>query len=273
MPGKRICGGGIYRDEDEDEWDLVQGTAFVVSADGVLATSAHVFADDVDLQALAVIDAKGTVYPIVAIEAIDELRDTCLFRIEASNLRPLPLGRDVPPGARIRVVGHPGDSYYYLSSGVVSNYEVDDDENRWLNVTADLGQGSSGAPVLDSNGNVVGLVSRTSTLFAGPDESAAAGRARRTYSTPHLGAPGSSARSKSVRQPAREFRWPGKRSFVLRDRPHHEPHVEPHVEPHREMPTEPSSEPPSEPPSEPQFEPQMVFRWCVPIEVLRQLLP
>jgi hypothetical protein len=51
-----------------------------------------------------------------------------------------------------------------------------------MNVTADFGQGASGAPVLDAYGNVIGQVSRTSTLFASGDE--AIGRRRRTSSVP-----------------------------------------------------------------------------------------
>jgi hypothetical protein len=43
----------------------------------------------------------------------------------------------------------------------------DDDYRRtWLTVTADCGVGSSGAPVLNLAGEVVGMVSSTSTLLA-----------------------------------------------------------------------------------------------------------
>ena len=166
---------------------------------------------------MVVMDSRGKVYPVEEIVAIDELADTCFFRIAADNLSPLPLGRDSRPGSRIRIVSHPGDAYYYLSSGVVSNYEIDDDDNRWVNVTADVGQGSSGAPVLDSRANVIGQVSRTATLFAGPDEftniPTARNRRRRTRIA------GQEVGSNAV------------------------------------------------------LEPQMVFKSCVPVDVLRRLVP
>jgi hypothetical protein len=80
------------------------------------------------------------------------------------------------------VIGHPGDSFYFLSSGLAANYEKDHDGLVWLNITADFGQGASGGPVLDDYGNVVGQVSRTYTLYAGGPETR--GRPRRVAEAP-----------------------------------------------------------------------------------------
>ena len=48
-----------------------------------------------------------------------------------------------------------------------------------MNTTADFGQGSSGGPVMDEFGKVVGQVSRTFTLYAGGESR---GRPRRVAS-------------------------------------------------------------------------------------------
>ena len=87
------------------------------------------------------------------------------------GLKPLPLGSTAVPGTPIHVMGHPGDSFFYFSAGHIANYERDQDAVLWLNVTADFGQGSSGGPVLDGAGNIVGQVSRTYTLYAGGEAS------------------------------------------------------------------------------------------------------
>ena len=63
------------------------------------------------------------------------------------------------------------ETFFYFSAGHIANYERDDEGILWLNVTADFGQGSSGGPVMDGAGNIVGQVSRTYTLYAGGEAS------------------------------------------------------------------------------------------------------
>lgn len=170
---RRVCESvflvaGLARpDEGEEDWQTSFSSAFAVHEEGILSTSAHVFDHDDKDHAVVVLDAKGNVHPIVEVVAFDRDSDTCLFRIAARGLKPLPLGRDAPPGTLVRVMGHPGDSFFFFSAGVIGNYERDSEGRLWMNVTADFGQGSSGGPALDIFGNVIGQVSRTYTLFAG----------------------------------------------------------------------------------------------------------
>ena len=156
---------------DETAWQTSFSTAFVVHEDGILSTSAHVFDHDDHDDAVVVMDVKGQVYPVLEILAANRTADTCLFRIGKKGLKPLALGQAAHPGSQISVIGHPGDSFFYFSAGHVANYERDEEGLLWLNITADFGQGSSGGPVMDSFGNVVGQVSRTYTLYAGGETS------------------------------------------------------------------------------------------------------
>lgn len=163
---------GLTKPVDEnDAWATSFSTAFVVREDGILSTSAHVFDHHDRDDGVVVLDRHGHVYPIVEVLAANRKADTCLFRIRASNLKPLRLGSEIAPGSQVRVIGHPGDSFFYFSAGHLANYEKDSDDNFWLNITADFGQGSSGGPVMDRAGNVVGQVSRTYTLYAGGETS------------------------------------------------------------------------------------------------------
>lgn len=151
----------------EGGWETSLATAFAIADEGVLATNCHVFEGEHRADAVIAMDVHGKVFPVVEILAADHKSDTCLFRIDATGLQPLPLAEEAAPGTRVRVLGHPGDSFYYLSTGVIANYERDSEDATWMNITADFGQGSSGGPVLDEQGNVVGQVSRTYTLYAG----------------------------------------------------------------------------------------------------------
>ncbi len=154
---------------DETAWQTSFSTAFVVHEDGILSTSAHVFDHDDHDDAVVVMDVHGKVYPVLEILAANRTGDTCLFRISKKGLKPLALGPVAHPGSQISVIGHPGDSFFYFSAGHIANYERDEEGLLWLNITADFGQGSSGGPVMDDAGNVVGQVSRTYTLYAGGD--------------------------------------------------------------------------------------------------------
>ena len=173
-----VC--SLYK--DGENWETSLATAFAISRDGVLTTSCHVFDNDDEADAVLVMDMHQKIYPVKELLAVNRKADTCLFRIEARDLKPLPLGDDGVPGTPVRVLGHPGNSFYYLTSGLVANYEKDEEGLVWLNTTADFGQGASGGPVLDEYGNVIGQVSRTYTLYAGGP--ATRGRLRRTSTGP-----------------------------------------------------------------------------------------
>ena len=170
-----VC--SLYKSETRGDWQTSLATAFVVTEDGVLSTSCHVFDNEDSADAIVVMDVRKNVYPVTELLAANKQTDTCLFRIDATNLKPLPLAKDALPGTSVRIVAHPGDSFYFFSGGHVANYERDGDSVLWMNVTADFGQGSSGGPVFNEQGHVIGQVSRTFTLYAGGPETR--GRPRR----------------------------------------------------------------------------------------------
>lgn len=227
--------GELYRPEDSDEFETALATAFALTADGILSTSAHVFEDDLHVEAAIVMDSRGRVFPIEELLALDKEADTCLFRIAAKGLTPLALADDAVPGSRVRVVSHPGDIFFFFSAGHVGNYFRDDDSVTWMNITADFGEGSSGAPVLDDRGNVIGQVSRTSTLFSS-DVSAETRQSRRAIgATLRLGS-------------------------ATRHVPHRTPRrLRPNQHAHADNETLITSDP------------QMVFKMCVPVDSLRRL--
>lgn len=72
------------------------------------------------------------------------------------------------PGDKIYILGHPKGMHYYFSQGNVNNKymeEVGEGENKFyremMSVSADYATGSSGGPVMDIYGNVVGTVANT----------------------------------------------------------------------------------------------------------------
>lgn len=173
--------GPFYRCTECSDWHFNAGTGFVAAEDGVVSTCCHVLDLDEDEMKDAYIiaaDSDGRVYPVTQVLAADPDSDTCLLKIEAPALKPLPLRKGVRTGERVYCMSHPGGNHFMFTEGMVSRVMRSRNEvvtpegatNRtrlilYLNITAEFAPGSSGAPVVDECGNVVGQV--TSIADAG----------------------------------------------------------------------------------------------------------
>lgn len=64
----------------------------------------------------------------------------------------------------MRAITHPSGNLYYYSEGVVARHTVNErrgEMSKRMEITADYAVGSSGGPIFDEAGNLVGLVSTT----------------------------------------------------------------------------------------------------------------
>ncbi len=169
--------GSVGKCGECDDWHMNGvGTGWMISADGVVATSYHVLEDD-DEALFGVMTSDGKVWPVREVLAADRDGDAVLVRgdFPEGTRRGLDLAATVEDGAPVRVLSHPDGRFYSWSEGIVARRHLapaeDGMEKRvWLTITADYGAGSSGAPVLDANGDVVGMVSSTAVLLADSGE-------------------------------------------------------------------------------------------------------
>jgi S1-C subfamily serine protease len=148
-----------------------QATGFAVGRGGAVATSYHVLGEQ-DVKSAAVMDHRGRTFPVRGVLAAREEDDLLILDTAATDLAPLPLSGEASPGEEVLVLSHPSGSLYSLTSGIVSRLYRQNrrgDRPPWLTITAPFARGSSGAPVLDRKGNVVGVVSQTRALFAEND--------------------------------------------------------------------------------------------------------
>jgi serine protease Do len=163
--------GSVYKSKDkEGEWqDGLYATAWVAAADGVLVTNWHVFEDLEEGEVFGAVDHKGNVYPVIDFLGGDKLADVAVVRIDAKGLAPLPVSTDYAEiGSWVGVLGHPGDNYYVFTQGNVTRYSTnkndDGQREKWMGVTAEYAGGSSGSPVLNKHGAVVGMAALTLTI-------------------------------------------------------------------------------------------------------------
>ena len=100
--------------------------------------------------------------------------DVAIVQVEGGGFAPLPLAPAAPAGSAVWVLSHPLGRFYSLSTGIVSGYIIwptlqGDGWTTWMNITADYAGGSSGAPVVNGSGAVVGIASKTETLYPNAD--------------------------------------------------------------------------------------------------------
>lgn len=142
-------------------YHVVSGAGIVLTADGVIATCHHLV-DDADARQFVVMTGEGRCFPVQKVLASSSTNDVVLLQLDTGGARltPLPLEDDAPVGSRVFVLGHPESHYYTFTEGMVARHFTGQAETgvaEMLSITAEFAPGSSGCPVLNERGNVVGM--------------------------------------------------------------------------------------------------------------------
>lgn len=132
------------------------GTGFVVSSDGLIATNLHVIGN---ARQATVVLADGREFKDIDVINHDEVHDLLLLRVAAKNLVPLTLGDStkVKVGERVVAIGHPLGLGNTVSDGLVSAVRKISPQLTVLQVSAPISQGSSGGPLFNEAGEVIGI--------------------------------------------------------------------------------------------------------------------
>lgn len=158
---------GVFKCPRCDNWHASPASGFVIAANGTIVTSHHVIAEK-NQKTFVVMTSDGRVFPVARVLAANRQNDLAILQVDTEGLTPLPLGDAVPVGSPVSVLSHPASHFYSLTSGVVSRYTKVHMEGKvveTLQITADYARGSSGAPVLDAQGRVIGVVRSTESIY------------------------------------------------------------------------------------------------------------
>jgi hypothetical protein len=170
-----------------DRWHLDFAGGYAITADGAVATCAHVITPPPAMKEgwLVAANEDDVLLPVMEVLACDPGTDCAILRVKSEKpLTPLPLGFDVSPGDSVWCFSDPSGKRGYYSEGIVSRFVRRPFMRRreaqklpkgtevpsplWLETTTDWAPGSSGSAIIDQFGNCVGHVSEIQTVVEDP---------------------------------------------------------------------------------------------------------
>ncbi|MBU3175311.1 S1C family serine protease [Clostridium estertheticum] len=142
---------------DKNHNDIASGSGFIVKSTGVIVTNFHVIKGasyaSVTLQ-------NGTKYDVKSVLNYNEKQDIAVLQLlNATNLSTATLGVSdkVEVGDNVAAIGSPQGYANTLSTGIVSGINRKNDRGNDIQTTASITYGSSGGPLFDMLGNVIGI--------------------------------------------------------------------------------------------------------------------
>lgn len=144
----------------EDGKVSATGSGFIIASDGLILTNFHVIAHT---KKATIRLSNDDAYDYVGVLDVDKRKDIALIKIKAVNLPRLKLGRSSAAqiGDKVYALGNPlGVFQNTLSEGIISGIRQADGY-RLFQLTTPISHGSSGGPVFNTDGEVVGIVNLT----------------------------------------------------------------------------------------------------------------
>ncbi|HLK38196.1 MAG TPA: trypsin-like peptidase domain-containing protein [Polyangiaceae bacterium] len=139
------------------------GTGFVIDKGGIVVTNNHVV-EGADEMVVKLSDEREFQAKVVG---TDPATDIAVIRIDAKDLKPLPLGDSdsIDVGDWVVAIGNPYGLAHTVSAGIISAKGRSRDEMKlnqlgyydFLQTDASINPGNSGGPLLNLSGAVVGI--------------------------------------------------------------------------------------------------------------------
>ena len=175
-------GGGLFGGDEDGDPQSGQGSGFVVDEDGEVVTNAHVVTQgegrDIKKAREVFVKFEDDNQVPADIVGFDPNADVALLRLkerEGLTIRPLPLGRsdEVIVGEPVAAIGSPFSEEQSLSVGVVSATDRGIESLTGfetlgaVQTDAAINPGNSGGPLLDAEGEVIGINAQIRTRSGG----------------------------------------------------------------------------------------------------------
>ena len=167
--GEAIPGSPFGEPEGQAAESTATGSGFIVDGEGTVVTAAHV----VDEASSVTVTLQDGTTRKAEVLGTDEASDIAVNRFDASGLelQTLELGDSsaLNVGASVAAIGAPFEYAWSLSTGIVSGLDRTIEAPNGFTVAhaiqtdAAVNPGNSGGPLLDSEGQVIGIVDQIAT--------------------------------------------------------------------------------------------------------------
>ncbi len=130
------------------------GTGCIIEQDGTILTSAHILEDGKDI---IITMYNGEDYKAEIIKKFGEKKDIALLKINVPyKLKTVKLGdsQKVRVGDSVLAIGNPFGFNGTLTKGIVSRIDYSNDR---IQTDAAINPGSSGGPLLNTHGEIIGI--------------------------------------------------------------------------------------------------------------------
>lgn len=140
---------------DENSEAISQGSGFIIRADGAVVTNYHVISNARDIK----IKAGSKVLRVEGLLYIDKENDLVILKANGKGLPTVKIGdiAKVNIGEKVYVVGSPQGLENTISDGILSGIRDITYQRKVLQITAPVSPGSSGGPVFNKAGEVIGI--------------------------------------------------------------------------------------------------------------------
>jgi len=140
---------------DREGQSMSQGSGFVVREDGAVATNYHVISRATDIKikiGQKILDIEGVLY-------VDLDNDLALLKLRGNGFPAVRMGdaNALQVGQKVYVIGSPQGLENTISEGILSGIRDLGSGRKILQMTAAISPGSSGGPVFNEKGEVIGV--------------------------------------------------------------------------------------------------------------------
>jgi hypothetical protein len=142
---------------DKDGHSVAQGSGFLVSKDGRIVTNYHVIENG---SSAIVKFPDGAFFVVDGVLVFDKARDVAVVKAHGKDFRTLSLGNSdrLEVGEEVVAIGNPLSLESTVSNGIISGIRtVEKQGGKFLQVTTPISPGSSGGPLFNMAGEVVGI--------------------------------------------------------------------------------------------------------------------
>jgi serine protease Do len=147
----------VVQIETQGEEGDALGSGFFITSNGCVMTNWHVVSDARRNSDVTVVGNDGTRYAVQGLLYVDKKADLAILKCDCTNVTFLEVdpADDLAEGENVLVIGNPQGYTGTVSSGIVSALR-----RGATQITAPISLGSSGSPVMNEQGLVVGVAVR-----------------------------------------------------------------------------------------------------------------